>query len=61
MSSPLDELEQRGAWAMERHLPGATLPLSYSSSQVWWLQPAPLHTHFLTDLFTLPVCLLSSQ
>lgn len=27
MSSPLDELEQRGAWATERHLPGATLPL----------------------------------
>lgn len=31
------------------------------SRQFPWLQPAPLHTHFLTDLFTLPVCLLSSR
>lgn len=31
------------------------------TSQVWRLLPAPLHTHFLMGLFTLPVCLLSSQ
>lgn len=59
--APLDELESGapGRSGLSRELPSPSPP--DLSSQVRWLQPAPLHTHFLTDLFTLPVCLLSSQ